>query len=538
MLVLPSNRESNNSNVKKILTEKIMESKLNFRKKKLFTNISEKRLHKTQTEEATPHLIPISNIEKDINESKHSLIQLIDTYEEEVLLRGLIKIRNLISVNNPPIKEVFTPSLAIKLISIIDKYSNNQEILLETLWIITNFMYSDSLYTKVFYENDLISRLTFLIRNDPLISYTIIDQLSWLIGNFAIDGIEYKQAFYNNKFLEFFIQALEDWNIFISIKENILRGIANIIQGISLPSQSKIKYKLIQHMQSIIRNIVIFDEKHLSNNKFKYLKYSIQIIFYLSNNQEEILIMLLQNDFFKYLLAILKETKDDSLLIMIIYFLDNLSALKNDSFITKLMQLNLLNILSVVLRKKCFVNSNLVKFICQFLTNLGNISTDYLNNIIKSDDLLYILFTFAKDSKYEMEQMHFNAFEVISTLLNTDTKKYITVLIKKGVIDLIIKYSIQKNNQVELFALNGLYNLLEYLSDNVTKTKYLIIRLDNSGLSDKLRNNMIKSPNQLIANISEQIIYSFYPNNDNQSNRTFASSSIEESNDSIYDDST
>lgn len=523
MLELSLKSKSNGNTPKQILTEQIIESKLNLRKRKLFTVLSTKRLQSTQIEEIDVPNRSIASVIIQSNTSvNNNLMRLLDTNIEESLLQGLIVLRNTISVsNNPPIKEVFSESLAIKLIHLTDEYKNNKQILLETLWIITNFSYGDSSYTKVFYENGLINRLTILINNDPFISYSIIDQLAWLIANFSVDSIEYKKAFYENKFLEFFTKALEDWNIPIPVKENVLRAVSNIIQGISIFSQSKAKFRLIQLTQSIIRNIVIFNYSQLSDGKFKYLKYSIQIIFHLSENQEYIISLLFKNDFFKYLLAVLKDAKDDSIVSLIVYFLNSLCVLDNDSFIQNLLQLNLFDILGLVLRNKCYSNREIVKLICQFLTNLANVSIDYLNCIIQSDDLLFILLTLAKDSKFEIDQMNSNAFEVVATLLDTNSKRLIRFLIEKGVIDLIIKYSFQQNNKVEFDALKALYHLLEYFSDNVTKRKCLIIQLDNSGLSDKLRDNML-STNNFIADISEQILYDFYPMKDENMNRSMS----------------
>ena len=457
-----------------ILKENVMRNELNNLKNKKERICEKKRIQMNINLEQNESLKSKLTISLDLYEACNNMqIQLsnfneiINAFKSDDIkekYKGLVGIRKLTLLNNPPLQELYDMNIIPDLISILD--CKLPEFHYESLWCLTNISKNFKEVSKIIKEKGGISKIVNFLEST-------IEQIKlqtiWLIGNLAISGKIVRSILIKEKALDKLIIILSFSNRTHIIKQATW-ALSNFLMFSNYPSFDVAKNCL----KAIARvmNIIPKDMDFLSDASF--------ILSSISNHYKESIKELFELDLIPKIINSL-EIDTNNIQINYLRIIGNI-ACGNANQTQKLLDLGVLAYLKKIIFSKY---KYIRKEAAWIISNIAAGTQKQIESLIR-EDILIILKQVLINDEYAIKR---ESIWAICNLTSIENPIYMKKILDQGILKIICECL--KLNDAKLLAicLEALGNLLvfgEKFSQNPAGENPIVYEIEKMGMFDIL----------------------------------------------------
>lgn len=478
-----------------------MDTTLTLRKRKLEEYIENKRLYiKAENQIEIDMHVPSAEDNHEITTKTISLdecISLLSSADYQDVYNGASNIRIILTQKQPPVQDLYDKGGVRKILTYLNE-ETSEDLLHEILWCIINIIYISSNITKYLISNGLVDKLVklMIVHKSP----KIVDLFIWTISNIVADPTTNRIDIYNKGILDYLANAFTN-SQYKKSKTNCLWSIANLIQGIEkYIATTNCARSLVEES---CENILNKDKENTRDNRI--LKYSLLIIFSMTQYNESLLSILVDKDMIPMLKEIIESSLSTNVYCENIFYhtlkiFGNFSS-ADEKYTNVIVHAGIQNIIKNILIEK-EGEFNTIKEALWILSNITVESIPTVDNVLTDSKLVKILCTFAGKSK-EIA-LRKEAMWCLCNLTSTMNKKFLkNLIIKYKLLEIVNENIFKGNMDTTLLCLNIIETILVIGSD-------ILQRVDTFDLKEKLENFYFYNRNEEIYNKSQVLLNKFF----------------------------
>ena len=480
-----------------ILKENIMRNELNNLKNKKERICEKKRiqmnLNLEQNESLTSKLIIPLELYEACNNMEIQLSnfnEIINAFKSDDIkekYKGLVGIRKLTLLNNPPLQELYDMNIIPDLISILD--CKLPEFQYESLWCLTNISKSFKEVSKIIKEKGGIPKIVNFLEST-------IEQIKlqtiWLIGNLAISDKKIRRILNKEKALDKLIIILSFSNKTHIIKQATW-ALSNFFMFPNYPSFDIAKncLKVIARVMNIIPN----DMDFLSDASFIFRS--------ISNHYKELIKELFELDLIPIIINSLEIYTND-IQSNCLRIIGNIVC-GNANQTQKLLELGVLAFLKKIIFSKC---KYIRKEVAWIISNIAAGTQKQIESLIK-EDILIILKQALINDEHAIKQ---EAIWGICNLTSIENPIYMKKILDQGILKIICECLKLNDAKLLTICLEALGNLLafgEKYSQNPEGDNPIVYEVEKMGMFDILEKLQLH-PSEIVYEKTLKILEKYF----------------------------
>jgi importin subunit alpha-1 len=395
---------------------------------------------------------------------------MLKSEDPDKKLTGILAIRKILSEpSHPPIEEIISNGSTHELMKIIMGV-DDEKIIIEILWILTNIASSESIYTHFLCVNGVLNIISDLITKN--ISTGIKDQLIWLIANIAGDHETYRLEMIERNFHEFLFAVVLDG---LTMKNNQICfwALSNLLRGVKSLNITENLSRLVILCCKVLHSYINYEEytRFKLGEVDELIQNSIIIISSITEYNPCILSILLKHHTADLLIGMIEFINDDkNLFLNVLRILGNFSA-NDDSFTAEIVEKNILTVL-----KKCLQNENenrIAREICWILSNIAAGLEEHADLFFRTEGLIETLFNVLKEGDTLVRK---EALWCVANLTNNKIHENISILVNNGMIEIFSEWMTYKDMRIPALIMEAFDNIMMCFvkDDNSRRSIYLL----------------------------------------------------------------
>ena len=485
-------QEENFSKIK----ESTMSKELSYNQDNRNKLILQKRLHKKNNLESKETLLNTLSVPKELYEKLtseeiqptdfHKIINLFHSQNKEEKLKGLIGIRQFLSIDpNPPIQEIIDMKIVPELINLLDNAPN--EFKFEAIWCLTNIASGseDQANTILIYGG--VAKIYNLLDSDI---EEIKHQTIWLIANLTGESQKIRDNLIDQKIFDKLLTILASTN-YDKYIEICTWALSNFFRVKPVPNYEN-TYKAFK---IIARAVMIYEATQV-----EFITDACFILSVMTKNYKKFIKEIVDINLLPYIVKFL-DIDNNAIIMTCLRIVGNI-AIEDDAIqAQKLFDLDIINKLKYTL----FNNSISIRKESAFIiSNLAG-GTQRQIEILIEQNIFEIL---KKIYKSDVQKVKKEVIYGIANLSLVENEKHMKKLIDDGILIFIYECMKDENPRFIAISLEILENILCFAKKK-GELNNLLKEIEIMGIVDMLENLQVHQ-DQIIYEKTIQILDTYF----------------------------
>lgn len=421
--------------------------------------------------------------------------------EIEQKFTGLVGLRRLLTLENPPIQLLLDMNVLPNIIELLD--NSPAEFKYEALWCLINISSGNEVNVNKIKYLGGIDKIVSLLDND----LNEIKELAiWNLDNFCYESSKICMYFIHKKLLNKIITILS-----VNNNEKITMRSISLIK-ILIKNLNKKKIKIsdyssdLNRIINIVSRIIMSIKYNQENPENRELYYNCLYILSALTNYKFCRDSLLINGVLPYLTKLIKECNEENDLFLVlggVKIIGNIIA-GNANQTQKALDCNIFALLKELMFHK---NKRIKKEANWIISNVAAGTEKNITDLIDNGFFPLLCQIFHNEEK----DISIEAIWSLCNFSQIKKKEYIKMLLNQGLLGIICECLKNQDAGIIAIAIESLYNLLEYGKNNSTDGDNLIaLELEKMGMLDYLE-SLQYHPNEKIYEKVLKMIETFLP---------------------------